>query len=102
MAGKMKDKGLFRVSVYFSESDLASLVKETEKAGFRRVGIPIKIQKPHGLPDEWLANTDGVSRFLKHCVEYWRRHETERLEEATRIAEQERQLAERKVKLGLP
>lgn len=101
MVGKIKGKGLFRVSVYFSERDLALLVKETEKAGFRRVGIPIKIQKPHGLPNEWLANTDGVSRFLKHCVEYWRMHETERLEEAAKIAEQERLLAERKVKLGI-
>ena len=79
MNGKNKNKGLYRVSVYFNEDDLSSIVKDAEKLGFRRVGIPIKIQKPHGFADEWLANTDGVSRVLKHCHMYWTNAEPARL-----------------------
>lgn len=91
MNGKNKGKGLFRVSIYFNENDLALVVKDAEKAGFRRVVVPVKIQKPHGLPDEWLANTDGVGRFLKNCYDYWKKTAPERLKE---LAETERQLKE--------
>lgn len=91
MKGKNKNKGLFRVAIYFNEKDLQAIVKDTEKAGFRRVGIPLKVQKPHGLPDEWLANTDGVGRFLKTCYDYWKKTAPERLKQ---LAETERQIRE--------
>ncbi len=95
MNGKLKGKGLYRVSVYFNEADLTRIVKDAEKAGFRRVGIPIKIQKPHGMADEWLANTDGIGRLLKTCYEYWKEEEPRRLEA---LAETERQLKELEAK----
>lgn len=89
MTGKNKGKGLFRVAVYFNETGLQAVVKDAEKAGFRRVGIPVKIQKPHGLTDEWLANTDGVAPFLKNCYEYWKKTAPERLKE---LADTEQQI----------
>lgn len=101
MQGKIKKKGICRVAVYFSKAELASVAADAEKANFRRVGIPISKQKEHGFGDEWLANTDGISRFLKYTLRYWREHETERLQEAAKLAEEERALAERKRKLGL-
>ena len=79
MNGKNKDKGLFRVSVYFNEKDLATIIKESEKSGFRRVGIPVKIQKPHGMANEWLANTDGASKMLKKAFAYYVEHEADRI-----------------------
>jgi hypothetical protein len=91
MNGKLKNKGLYRVSIYFNEADLTRIVKDAEKAGFRRVGIPIKRQKPHGLADEWLANTDGIGRLLKNCYDYWKKAEPQRLKE---LAETERQMQE--------
>lgn len=81
MTGKNKEKGLFRVAVYFNESDLQTLVKDAEELGFRRVGIPIKTQKPHGFAHEWLANTDGVSKVLKFAHKEYRNSKPKRLEE---------------------
>ena len=101
MQGKIKKKGIYRVSVYFNEQELTSLAAEAEKAKFRRVGIPIRKQKEHGFGDEWQANTDGISRFLKYTLAYWRDHEKERLEQAAALAERERALQAEKKKLGL-
>lgn len=91
MNGKIKNKGIFRVSVYFNEVDLTAIAKDAEKAQFRRMGIPIKRQKPHGMADEWLANTDGIGQFLKMCYDYWSKNEPARLEA---IAENERKMQE--------
>ena len=96
MNGKTKDKGLFRVAIYFNEADLTSIAKDAEKAGKRKVGIPIKKQKPHGMADEWLANTDGIGRFLKYCYKYWKDEEPKRLETLAQIERQEQELAARK------
>ncbi len=102
MVGKIKQKGLFPVRVYLTEGEITPMVKEAEKAGFRRVGIPIKRQKPHGLASEWLANADGVGPFLKACFTYYCAHEAERLKEAAEIAAQKRELAEREAALQNP
>ena len=99
MNGKNKTKGLFRVSVYFNEADITSLAKDAEKAGFRRVGIPVKIQKPHGLADEWLANTDGMGKMLKNCWDYWRKMEPERLRALAEVQEEQKRLEARKAEL---
>ena len=95
MNGKKKDKGLFRVAIYFNEADLTSIAKDAEKAGKRKVGIPIKKQKPHGKADEWLANTYGIGRFLKSCYEYWKKAEPQRLKE---LADTKRQMQELEAK----
>ena len=99
MNGKLKSKGLYRISVYFNEADLTSIVKDAEKAGFRRAGIPIKVQKPHGLADEWLANTDGIGTMLKNCYDYWKKTEPERLRELAEVQEQKRMLEAREAAL---
>lgn len=101
MNGKNKEKGLFRVAVYFNEADLTTLVKEAERLRFRRVGIPVKILKPHGFADEWLANTDGIAKTLKYYAAYYKEHEAERTAELAKVQAEEKALAERKAKLGI-
>ena len=44
---------------------------EAERVGLRRVGLPIETQSPHGFSNEKSANTDGISRLLKFCHDYW-------------------------------
>jgi hypothetical protein len=101
MNGKIKQKGLFRVSAYFNETEIQTLATEAEKLGYRRVGIPLKKQKPNGFSGEWVANTDGIAPMLKFFAEYYRRTEAQRLQQAADIARQEQALAEQKHKLGL-
>jgi len=101
MTGQNKKKGLFRVAVYFNEAEISALADEASKLGYRRAGIPIKTHKPHGFADEWLANTDGISRLLKFYAQYWRENEATRFKAAAEIAEEERRLAERKKELKL-
>ena len=96
MNGKTKEKGLFRVAIYFNEADLSAIAKDAEKAGKRTVGIPIKRQKPHGMADEWLANTDGIGRFLKTCYDYWKTEEPRRLE-ALAEAKKQKEAAEARI-----
>ncbi len=98
MKSHLKEKGLFRVGVYFNETGITTLIKDAEKAGFRRVGLPAKIQKPHGMADEWLANTDGLAKFLKNCWEYWRKAEPERLEA---LAKTQKEFAEIQKKMEI-
>ena len=101
MQGKIKEKGISRVSVYFNEQELQAIALEAEKAGFRRVGIPIKKQLPHGFSGQWVANTDGIGVFLKKkCFTYWVEHHAERLQELAELTQQEKELAERKKRLG--
>ena len=79
MKGKIKSKGIFRVSCYFNEQQIISMVEDSEKLKFRRVGIPIKKQKPNGFSGEWFANTDGISKLLKYCYKYYKENESERV-----------------------
>lgn len=100
MQGKIKEKGIFRVSVYFNENDLLSLAKEAEKLGFRRVGIPIKKQLPHGFSGQWVANTDGISRLLKFCHNYYKDHYADRLREQAELEQREKEIQELKKQKG--
>lgn len=100
MNGKMKKIGIVRVSVYFGMAELTAIAQDAEKAGLRRVGIPVRIQKPNGFADEWLANTDGIGRFLKQTYEYYKRHEADRLFEASKLAEARAQLEEKEKELA--
>ena len=101
MQGKIKEKGIFRISVYFNEQKVQELVKDAEKMGFRRLGIPFKRQKPNGFANEWLANTDGIGRFLKHCWQYYKENEAERAALGAKLLFQEKELQEQKKKLGM-
>lgn len=60
------------------------------------MGIPTKKQKPHGLANEWVANTDGIGKLLKNCYDYWKKNEPERLRELAELQEEQRKLEERK------
>jgi hypothetical protein len=86
MQGKIKKKGLFPVRVYLQEAGLAAMITLAEKLGFRKVGIPIKTQKPHGFADEWRVNADGVGRAFKFLKDYYDKTEASRLADAARIA----------------
>lgn len=100
MQGKSKKKGLFLIKVWLGLEDMQRESAQAEKLGLRRVGLPIKTQKPNGFADEWRANTDGISKLYKFYSEYYRKTEARRLQEAADIAKQEQQLAERKAGLG--
>jgi hypothetical protein len=89
------------VKCYFNPETFKAIAIDAEAAGKRRGGLLLFTQKSHGFAQEQVSNTDGISRFLKHCWAYWREHETERLQEAAKIAEDERGIAERKRKLAL-
>lgn len=79
------------VKVYFSYGDFAEVAKLAEKAGNRRVGLALFIQKPHGFGEEKLANTNGIARFLKMAANYWAEHQVELGQRAKAVkTEQER------------
>lgn len=99
MTSKLKEKNIVRVGVYLGDEELTSIIKDAEKAGFRRMGLPARIKKEHGLQEEWVANLDGISVFLKECWAYWRKNEPERLRQLAEVQEQERLLAARKYAL---
>ncbi len=99
--GKLADKGLVRVSIYFNEAELAEVGKEAEQAGLRRVGLPVFKQKEHGFEHEKQANTDGIGLYLKFCRDYYKKTTVWRLAEAQDIAIEEQKLLERKRKNGL-
>lgn len=90
--GKIKKKGIFRVSVYLNEADLTSMADQAHRLKFRRGGIPLKTQKPHGFADEWVANTDGVGLYLKFCHDYYVQYEGERLNKLADIVRRKQQL----------
>lgn len=57
------------VKVYLSYDDFEKYASRATAAGFRRGGLPLFIKKPHGFENERLANTDGISKYLKDCAE---------------------------------
>lgn len=59
------------VKVYFKVGEFAEITEDAVRAGFRRPGLKLSTAKPHGFKNERVANTDGVSKFLKEC---WRRN----------------------------
>ncbi|MFH1520057.1 MAG: hypothetical protein ABID61_00255, partial [Candidatus Micrarchaeota archaeon] len=64
-------------------------------------GLKLYTQKKDGFADQTQPNTDGISKFLKYCAEYWAEHESERMIRAAQLMEQEKQLQKEKKKLGL-
>lgn len=89
------------VKVYFNPKSFQAVANDAEKSGKRARGLQLFTQKPHGFAHELVSNTDGIGRFLKHAWLYWQEHEKERLEQAVALAQEERELAERKKKLGM-
>lgn len=100
MVGKLKEKGLVRVSVYLNEQELTAMAQEAEKRGLRRVGLPLRKQKEHGFSHEWEANTDGLSVLLKWCYDYYRREEPKRLKRLAEISQEIARLEAEKKELS--
>jgi predicted RNA-binding protein YlxR (DUF448 family) len=101
MNGKNKEKGLFRVVVYFNESEFMIVAELAQKLGKRSVYIPIKKQKPHGMADEWVANTKGIAITLKELIKYYRDMEAERTAKLADVLQREKQIQAEKAKLGV-
>ena len=93
MAGKNKEKGLFRVSIYLNEKEMTTMAEEAVKLNFREQGIPIKTEKP--IDGEWLANTEGIGKVFKHGYEYWKSAEPERLKTLAEALEEEKALQQK-------
>ncbi len=89
------------IKVYLSQAEFKEMTDQAEKAGKRRRGLILHTQKKNGFAGQTVANTDGLSKFFKYCVAYWREHESERMARAAQIIQQEKQLQEEKKKLGL-
>jgi hypothetical protein len=58
------------VKVYLNPKLFTEVAEAAEKAGIRRKGLELYTQKEHGFSHEKLANTDGISEYLKHCHQY--------------------------------
>jgi len=89
------------VKNYFNKQDFAEVAQDAEKAGIRRVGLQLYTQKPHGLANEKLANTDSVAKFLKFCWKYWVNDKASRLTKFREIAIKEEQLKKERELLGV-
>jgi len=100
MVGKLKQKGLVRVAVYLNKEELTSMARVAEKLGLRRVGLPTETLKSHGFEGETEANTDGVSKVLKFCFEYWMKEEPKRLKRKAEIKQEIMCLEKEDIELG--
>jgi|SRR5208283_1867383 len=89
------------VKVYLNQAEFAEMAGQAEKVGKRRRGLILHTQKKNGFSGQTVANTDGLSRFLKYCAAYWKEHESERMSRAAEILRQEKELQEEKKRLGL-
>lgn len=90
-----------RVKVYFNLKSFQAVAQDAEKAGKRRGGLLLFTQRSHGLAGETVSNTDGISKFLKYCWEYWRENEHVRVQQVAEILRKEKELQEEKKRLGL-
>lgn len=98
---KIKDGELVCIKVYFSEREFAEVVREAEEAKERPLGLKLKVLKVHGGPDEYVWNTRHVGKFLKRCLQEWKRSKAARAVQAAQIAAEEEALAQKKAKLGI-
>lgn len=90
-----------KVKIYLNPGLYLEVIEEAEKAGIRRKGLPPYTQKPHGFANEKRANTDKIAKYLKFCHRYRKEHEAVLLEEAANLARQEKEIADKKKKLGI-
>jgi len=89
------------IKTYWKPEEFAEVAKFAERAGKRRGGLLLYIKKPHGFADEMLAHTTGCAKFLKYAAYAWADREADRLEQAAEIKQQEKEIAEKKAKLGI-
>lgn len=89
------------VKVYFNPKTFAEVAKDAEKTTKRRGGLLLFTQKEHGFGHEKVANTDGISKFLKFCWKYWQETERHRFEKAAELAKMEQDIKMQREKLGV-
>jgi hypothetical protein len=89
------------VQVYLNEKRFAEEVKRAEKAGIRRVGLFLYLQKSHGFIDEKIANTKKLAKYYKMCSDYWQENEAERLEKAAKLKIEKQRIEEEMKKAGV-
>lgn len=88
------------VQVYFPKDMFPVLVKEAEDLGFRRRGISLYKQKPHGFAGETIEDKKGVAKLLKFYRGYYLKTEPERLRKLAEIGEEEKRLAREKQQIA--
>ena len=79
----------------------AEVAQAAEKAGIRTKGLLLYTVREHGFAGQKNANTDDLSKFFKYCYNYWKEHEAQRMEEAAKLLQAEKELQERKRRLGM-
>jgi hypothetical protein len=97
----MEQTKKIRAKVYFNEKQFQAVALDAEKAGKRRGGLQLFTQKAHGFANERVANTDGISKFLKHCWKYYVEHEADRLAAAAELAQRRKALEEEAKRKGI-
>lgn len=55
------------VKIYLSQEEFKTLCSEAHEAGFRHGGLQPFNKKAHGFGWELIANTKGLSKYLKWC-----------------------------------
>lgn len=85
------------MQVYLNTKRFAEEVKRAEKAGIRRVGLFLYLQKTHGFAGETIANTKKLAKYYKMTSDYWQEHEAERLQKLAE-AELKKREAEEEIK----
>jgi len=59
------------VKIYLSQEEFKTLCEEAHEAGFRHGGLQPFNKKAHGFGWELIANTKGLSKYIKYCrVQY--------------------------------
>ena len=99
-----RDRRKIRIKVYFNEEEFSEVITDSEQAHFRRGGLKPFVQKARGFSEEKLANTDGISKFLKFCWREWQRIRAEGRDLQAEIEKRKQEIAalERQAGLGKP
>lgn len=87
------------IQAYFPKKMFPVLVKEAEDLGFRRRGISLYKQKPHGFAGETIEDKKGIAKTLKFYREYYLKAEPERLRKLAELGEEQKRIEKEKLQL---
>lgn len=83
----------FCVKLYLNEKEFIDYIKLAEDCKIRPRGLKAFVLKENGFNGERVANTKGLTKFIKNIlVPYWVASETERKEKEGLILEQAKKL----------
>jgi hypothetical protein len=92
MEGKNEEKDKICIKVYLGKGDFSSICQDANESGFRHGGLQERVKNIQGPAGREHWNTDGISKFLKHCWHDWREHRAEREEKEKARSQREREL----------